>query len=1448
MKRYFTALYPYNATDFWSQGYGVISDALSSVTTESANSNGSISYQLEMTYPKNGPLASKLVEGNLIRCAESSDPNKFMIFEIVESNKADTGNLTIYGEAYPNRVRRMTFKNGGKFKTFNSPQEAINAGIGQIDGWPADFVVTCEVSGKLDFRDEQGNPTIFEDFGAFLDAINDAIHGEVEYTAWNRVRIYSKRGRDRKDEIQLRDDKNISGVTVKTDHSSIINVIVPLIPIKDAEGNPTAETKVGKVVKSAKPFEFINYYAGKVVQTGTQELADSYFNRTHADRPSVTVDVDPEVNEVDLASLQLFDTVTLYSKSLGYSTTIRVAQRDFDNLTGRVSHFSLGSSGSSIFTSSSSEIEQLKQQVTAAQNAGQVALVTADGKNQFFPESTDPPQNPREGDIWFKRDGDVVRLMQFRNGDWVKQVSDTTGKEIADALDKIADDAAKSKQKAIEAEEKAQKAVEGFEGLDENIKEAEAAANEAKSQAAQSVESSKKAASDAAIAINNAKDASDQAKKAFDEAHGVNESITTINTDIDSINGKLSLTASKESVDAVNKKYTTMETTVNSTVEALKLAAKKTEVDGLAQRVKTTESGLTAVNGELRTFAKQIDVNSLSGRVKTAESGIQANANEIKTKVTSSDVKGMLGSYATQTWTQTQIKQSADKINLSVASVSDKVDGMEIGGRNYAKDSNKEVFIGGPDSNGKAWSRYAVLPLYGIQEFSPNETLVVSTYVKDVINTDKISIGICLQNANDGYYTVNAKIVNGRAYGVIKVNPNQIKFTNIIIYSGAGNWNGSENKYITAYNYQLEKGTIPSDYHEAPEDTDSKIAALQIDANGIKQTVSNKADTSYVNQKAGSLTSTILNNKNDANKQFTTINQTLKGVQTVVKNAATKAELTTLSNVVSSKVSQSDLTKKVVKQNWVEDGSSRTSLYHGQKSATGKVVKSLAGPYTSIDFGASNLLSVKIGSLADADYIVELDIVSALSMNILVSDGPGGSGISGGKLSPNTTLHVKMFVPNLSLGTELIIMGDAGGKTFKVTNIKISERAKNEPIPPLVTFMGNIVSFPLRTSMKTKLVAGRQYTLEFDALSETTKNTALNLKTMKSNGKLSAVIKNFTPVEAGINPMHFKYTGTNWGTGWQDIILAEATTDVSKMNTFTVTNVYFYEGATQESTEQLITYSQYIQTQNALSLVVRKDDIVNRLNLSEEGLLIDAKKVQITGDTYIEKAAITSAMIKSLKADKITAGTIDASKINVINLNASRITTGTLTGVEIIQKTGERGTHLDYQGVGFYQNNTKVGRIATSEAKGYGGYYKVEYHAKNELTLAVDTEPSNRDGPPSIQLYSRGAAGSAVSISAGITMISGKANIGGMSVTPTQVDFGYTKIASGTDGLSFRPIKFNNINYPALSNYKKNDAGLLFGSSHLYLVVNGKVTDLAGVKLPTSIASDGTVNHWRLVG
>lgn len=92
------------------------------------------------------------------------------------------------------------------------------------------------------------------------------------------------------------------------------------------------------------------------------------------------------------------------------------------------------------------------------------------------------------------------------------------------------------------------------------------------------------------------------------------------------------------------------------------------------------------------------------------------------------------------------------------------------------------------------------------------------------------------------------------------------------------------------------------------------------------------------------------------------------------------------------------------------------------------------------------------------------------------------------------------------------------------------------------------------------------------------------------------------------------------------------------------------------------TRSSIVQLSDNINLKVDKDGIISQINLSPEGVLIQGKNVWIDGKTQIDDAVIKSANIESVSASQISAGTIDAKEINVINLSANAIRTGSIVG------------------------------------------------------------------------------------------------------------------------------------------------------------------------------------------
>lgn len=110
-------------------------------------------------------------------------------------------------------------------------------------------------------------------------------------------------------------------------------------------------------------------------------------------------------------------------------------------------------------------------------------------------------------------------------------------------------------------------------------------------------------------------------------------------------------------------------------------------------------------------------------------------------------------------------------------------------------------------------------------------------------------------------------------------------------------------------------------------------------------------------------------------------------------------------------------------------------------------------------------------------------------------------------------------------------------------------------------------------------------------------------------------------------------------------------------------------------------------------------DVLNSINLLANGTnRIDGSLTHITGQTVIDNAVIEDGMIANVSANKVTAGTIDAREVNLINLNAKSVTSGTFKGL-----TFEGGIIRGNYG------NTEIN--LNSNVTTYNGTAKIEFRS-----------------------------------------------------------------------------------------------------------------------------------------
>ena len=275
---------------------------------------------------------------------------------------------------------------------------------------------------------------------------------------------------------------------------------------------------------------------------------------------------------------------------------------------------------------------------------------------------------------------------------------------------------------------------------------------------------------------------------------------------------------------------------------------------------------------------------------------------------------------------------------------------------------------------------------------------------------------------------------------------------------------------------------------------------------------------------------------------------------------------------------------------------------------------------------------------------------------------------------------------------------------------------------------------------------------------------------------------------------------------------------------------------------------------------LEKGNVVSQINLDSSGVLIDGKKVHITGQTLIDDAAIKSAKIDSLDANKLTVNsTLDASKVHVINLDANNITANRTNFIKSAWNSISGYVNIDGDGIAVgsnrsgyvklsengiflthHYNNELVGHIGTNnyakEEWRNGLEFGLQYPNGDFMSWGVQKQ---QDGPYiDVMVYNRNDG----------TSPAGNFHLGDTVTFHKNVLFnsniyGQNTTSPGSSHLHFQDIRIGNSNGLALLN--DNGRGIWIGNNgNVGINATGAWMGFQGLKLPTEISPDGKVSSW----
>lgn len=1168
----YPVIYAETATDFFNLGLGTLPDATKVEVTEERNGE----FTLSMTYLVDGLRANEIKKNRIIKvdAGHVLKGQRFVIKKINRQLVDKQLQLQVYAEHVSYITNDLQLK----------PNVTVNgSGDAAIKAWRSNIIDVNPLVVDSDIETNTSTTWTIDKvqsarqaLGGVTGSLLDLWGGEYRFDNYH---ISLKKQRGTVANTLLSYGRNITDFDQEENITDTYTTVYPYATYTETtttDDNASSESKLMTLPELTVDSEYVgNYPNRKILPVDLtskfvdnekptidklREYAKAYIKSNSIGIPTVSI----KLSYVDLSQssnyealkllevLDLCDTVPVRFPKLGVDTKTKVSRVVWDVLAEHYTSMELGDTRYTIgdmINNALNTANEANQNSQDAQNSANHAVVSADGHTMIF-YGPNTPIAKNIGDLWYEPDGEYETMYRWDGTVWAFVMSTRDTADAKEAADKAHEEAEEAQKKANESVAAANDAVAkaGF---------ANDTATQAKSDAAAAGQQAKDALTDAKNALTNSssaqadsaqarkdsataiKDAADSLTSAKDALNKVGSLTTSVTSQFTTVNNELESKVNQTDYDKLKGTVTSQQTEIDQNASGIKLKADTTALNDLKGTVDKQGSAIDVNTKAIALKASQSTVDTLTGRVSTAEGKITVQADQIAQTVSKTELTSKLNDYATQTWTQSQIKSTADQINLSVAQIKTDVENNDT--ENLIPNSSFKLGKTGWSGWETPYIHDPVVETYHSKQYTavyfgqnkqPYVDLIHDGKIPMKPNTPyvfQIKTRSLIKNHPVTYiqeYDAAGKVINDHAF-ILNVNsPDYInnvqKFTTSATAEyGVLRIRAQPGDQFMASELMLTEGTIaPKNWYPSSVDnaTTADFASLEITIKGIQTTVSGKADQSQVTQLSGQITS-------------------------VVTSAANP--------------------------NLIMNGGYPTTTEHWAGATDFAVTKH--GFYRR-----GNLFV--LGNIGTQEQNIGTDRVRV---------------VAGAKY----TISMIIFGSENVSSYDVWFLGRKNGSTANFDTSVLVAGAK-KPIP-------NAAEHPNWTFTMPDVDEGY---IRID-----------------NNGTTNA------PNKAGL---YF--------------------TEV-KLEKGTMATPYI------QSAES----SEIIQTKEMINLRVEKDKIVNQINISTEGILIDGKKVHITGQTTIDNAVIKDAMIADIKADKITAGTLNAANVNVINLNANNITTGTLKGTNL---------------------------------------------------------------------------------------------------------------------------------------------------------------------------------------
>lgn len=785
------------------------------------------------------------------------------------------------------------------------------------------------------------------------------------------------------------------------------------------------------------------------------------------------------------------------------------------------------------------------------------------------------------------------------------------------------------------------------------------------------------------LIANNAQAAADEAKQDLAE---VASDLSTAKQDLMSHAQQLQTQANAQT--ELTKRVTTVETTANGTKTTVNeltktVAQNGKDITSVTNRTKTVEDDLA--NTKTTLTQVQTTADSTSQKTATLETGLNGvKADLTATTTTANTTKQNLASYqASNDKAVANLQSNIQTANGNISSLQTKVEAVpgQITSAVSAIEGKIPTEIGGVNllrnSKGPFKPNRGVVDNYVYYDSSTvylekNQSYVISGLTdgefSDTHETTQESNRVVL------WLTDKSKGINE----IVSDSNTGTKGTRFTWANDTGTYCLRVNTYKkvadkSAWNIQVEKGNVKSDYAQSPLDTDADITKVSSEIQQTKDGMTLLATKTELNTAKSELQSGISTATSKADNAQATANS---NAQTIITHTT---QISALNTGLSAKVSQSDFNTL----------SGRVTT--AENNITAKA-NELSSKITSVDgkipSGEMNL--VEYGRPADgyspynnAEYTTHSFYYNgAYKMYILRNTNTSKIFLNFNrfKIERNTdyTLYFKGFNNVLLETAEVYFLKRKKGSTSdydepqRLLKRKLSAGAAEEII---VTFnTGEYDEGYIRIDNNGTSTAGSNADLYFGDVSvkkgKSNNGWSPSLAELASSQDLKTAQSEFKQttdaIKASVSSLDSSTVKSSSLTINTDGIVMKAgksTTDVAN-----AIGSYF---AVNQNAINLFSDKINVKGNMIVSGAITSDKIASKqINTAHlNGKIITADVISsnaVTADAIKAGAVTTDKMsANSINGDRITAGTLDAAKIKAGSITASQIASGTITSAQI---------------------------------------------------------------------------------------------------------------------------------------------------------------------------------------